>query len=146
MYCAGIASFMNKRINIIGTMNLSRSVMMIVLVVSATTLIFAQKEPVPQGTWTFYAEAAPYEYQSGDIVIGKEGVEYTAKILFGGSYEIAGREVVFEKDQLSFEVTIEGETVLVKGTVTREAINGTASYTEGTIPFEAERKKKAKKD
>jgi hypothetical protein len=118
--------------------------MMIMLVASATNGVFAQKKADPVGTWTFYAESAPYEYHSGDIVIGKEGRDYTVKIVFGENYEITGRDVVLEEDQLSFKVTLEGETVNIKGTVAKEAINGTASYSEGTISFEAERKKEEK--
>ena len=113
-----------------------------VLVVLTTAGTFAQKKVDPVGTWKFYAEAAPYEYNSGDIVIGKEGKDYTAKIVFGEYYEIKGRDVVMEKDQLSFKVYIEDETVYLKGTVEAEQIKGTATYSEGTISFKAEKKKK----
>ncbi len=122
-------------------MKLLKSLILTVLVISATANVFAQKKADPLGTWSFYAEAAPYEYNSGDIIIGKEGKEYTAKIVFGESYEIKGRDVVLEKDQLSFKIIIEGETINIKGTVSKEAIIGTASYTEGTISYKAERKK-----
>ena len=50
-----------------------------------------------------------------------------------------------DKDQISIKVYIEGEPVNIKGTVTKETINGTASYSEGTISFKAERKKEEKK-
>lgn len=123
-------------------MRLLKSLILTVLVVSATANVFAQKQADPLGTWSFSAEDAPYEYNSGDIVIGKEGKEYTAKIIFGESYEIKGRDVVLEKDQLSFKINIEDETINIKGTVSKEAIKGTASYTDGTISFEAEKKKK----
>ena len=122
-------------------MKLVKSLFIIVLLVSASASVFAQKKVDPTGTWSFYAETAPYEYNSGDIVVGKEGKEYTAKIVFGGSYEIKGQDVVLEKDQLSFKINIEGENINIKGTVTKETIVGTATYTEGTISFKADRKK-----
>jgi hypothetical protein len=122
-------------------MNMMKSLMMIVLVVAANANAFAQKKADPIGTWSFYAEAAPYEYNSGDIVIGKEGKEYTAKIVFGEYYEVKGRDVVLEKDQLSFYVWIEDEKVTIKGTIEGEEINGNATYSEGTISFKAEKKK-----
>jgi len=122
-------------------MKMMKSFFMIVLVVAATANAFAQKNADPVGKWKFYAEAAPYEYNSGDIVIGKEGKEYTAKIVFGESYEIKGKDVTVEKDQLTFYVWIEDEKVSIKGTIEEEAINGKATYSEGTISFKAEKKK-----
>ena len=118
--------------------------MLIVLIVSVGANLFAQKQADPVGTWSFHAPDAAYEYSSGDIVIGKEGKEYTAKIVFGESYEIKGQDVVLEKDQLTFTVYIEGEPISIKGTVTKETIIGKASYTDGIISFEAERKKEEK--
>ena len=123
-------------------MKLTKSLFLMVLVVLTTAGTFAQKKADPVGTWTFKAEAAPYEYNSGDIVIGKEGSEYTAKIVFGEYYEIKGRDVVVEKDKISFKVYIEDETVYLKGTVEGEEIKGTATYSEGTISYKAEKKKK----
>jgi hypothetical protein len=122
-------------------MKFTKSLMLIVLLVSASASVFAQKKVDPTGTWSFKAEEAPYEYSSGDIVIGKEGKEYTAKIVFGGSYEIKGKDVVLEKDQLSFKISIDDETIHIRGTVADETINGSATYSEGTISFKADRKK-----
>lgn len=122
-------------------MKITKSLILIVLIVSASANLFAEKKADPVGTWSFYAEDAAYEYNSGDIVIGKESKEYTAKILFGESYEVKGRDVVLEKDQLSFKIYIEDEPISIKGTVTKETIIGMASYSEGSISFKAERKK-----
>ncbi len=121
-------------------MKFTKSLMLIVLIVSASANLFAQKKADPVGTWSFHAPDAAYEYSSGDIVIAKEGKEYTAKIVYG-DYEIKGQDVVLDKDQLTFTVYIEGEPISIKGTVTKETIIGKASYSEGTISFEAERKK-----
>ena len=122
-------------------MKFTKSLMLILLIVSASANLFAQKQADPVGTWSFHAPDAAYEYSSGDIVIGKEGKEYTAKLVYGESYEIKGQDVVLEKDQLTFKIYIEGESINIKGTVTKETINGTATYSEGTISFKSERKK-----
>jgi hypothetical protein len=121
-------------------MKFTKSLMLIVLIVSASANLFAQKKADPVGTWSFHAPDAAYEYSSGDIVFAKEGKEYTAKIVYG-DYEIKGQDVVLDKDQLTFTVYIEGEPISIKGTVTKETINGTATYSEGTISFKSERKK-----
>ncbi len=126
-------------------MKFMKSLILIALIVSASANLFAQKKADPVGTWSFHAPDAAYEYSKGDFVIGKEGNEYTAKLVYGESYEIKGQDVVLEKDQLTFKIYIEGESINIKGTVTKETINGTASYSEGTISFKAERKKEEKK-
>ena len=122
-------------------MKLVKFLFIIVLLASASNSLFSQNKVDPTGTWSFKADAAPYEYNSGDIVIGKEGKEHTAKIVFGGSYEIKGRDVAMDKDQLTIKISIEDEAIHIKGTVTGETINGKATYSEGTISFIAERKK-----
>ena len=114
---------------------------MLTLVFAASGNASAQKKADPLGTWNFYADEAPYEYNSGDIVIGKDGKEYTAKIVFGEYYELKAESVKFEDDELSFKVYIEGETVYIKGTVKGDNLDGKASYSEGTITVKAERKK-----
>jgi len=121
-------------------MKFTNSLMLIVLMVSASADLFAQKQADPVGTWSFNAPDADYEYSSGDLVIAKEGKEYTSKIVYG-DYEIKGQDVTLEKDQLIFTVYIEGEPISIKGTVTKETITGKASYTDGIISFTAERKK-----
>jgi len=115
--------------------------MIAILIASVTTTLSAQKKVNPTGTWTFKAAEAPYEYNSGDIVIGKDGKEYTAKIVFGEYYEVKASSVKYEKNELSFRVYIEGESIYVKGTVGKETIDGTASYSDGTISYKAEKKK-----
>ena len=54
-----------------------------ILVASFSTTVSAQKKVDPTGTWTYEASQAPYEYSSGDIVVGKEGKEYTVQIVLG---------------------------------------------------------------
>jgi len=122
-------------------MRIVKSLVMVMLVIAATSNAFSQKKADPVGTWSFYADEAPYEYNSGDIVIGKDGKEYTAKIVFGEYYELKAHSVKFEGDVLSFKVYIEDEAVYIKGTVKGDILDGKASYSEGTITVKAERKK-----
>ena len=122
-------------------MRILKSLIMETLVIAASSNVFAQKKADPVGTWSFYADEAPYEYNSGDIVVGKDGKEYTAKIVFGEYYELKGQSVKLEDDVLSFKVYIEGEAIYIKATVKDDSLDGTASYSEGTITVKAERKK-----
>jgi len=115
--------------------------MIAILIASVTSTVSAQKKVDPTGTWTFQADEAPYEYSTGDFVIEKEGKEYTAKILFGEYYELKASDVKYDKNELSFKIYIEGESIFIKGTVGKETIDGTASYSDGTISYTAKKKK-----
>ena len=121
-------------------MKIIKSIVFVALIVLTTAPAYSQKKVNPVGTWKFYAEQAPYEYNTGDIVIAREGDAYTAKIVFGEYYEIKAHDFKFEEDQISFKAYIEGDVIYIKGTVTEDAINGKASYSEGTIEFKSKRK------
>ena len=115
--------------------------LIVMFIASVSTTVSAQNKQDPTGTWTFFAEEAPDEYNSGDMVIQKEGEEYTAKIVFGENYELKCTGVTYENNEISFKVTIEGEPIPVKGNVGKESMEGTASTPDGSISFTAERKK-----
>jgi len=121
-----------------------KTIKMLLLVVLAAsfTSVNAQKKVDPVGTWTYEANMAPYEYSSGDIVVSKEGKDLKVEIQLGEYYKIKGEKVVYEKNELSFEVYIEGETVSIKATLAKETFEGTASYSDGTIPITGKKKKK----
>ena len=122
-------------------MKMVKFLMIAILIASVSSTVTAQKKVDPTGTWTFHAEEAPYEYNTGDIVIEKDGKEYTVKIVFGEYHELKAIDVQYEKNELSFKVYVEGESVFVKGTVGKEAIDGTASYSDGIISYTAKKKK-----
>jgi hypothetical protein len=100
----------------------------------------SQKKLDPSGSWTFIAEEAPEEYNSGDIVIEEKGEEFTAKIVFDIDYEIKATGVKYENNEISFKVNIEGEPIPIKGIVGEGSIEGTASTPDGIIKFIAAKK------
>ena len=114
---------------------------MLMLVAAFTSTVSAQKKVDPTGTWTYEATNAPYEYSSGDIVVNKDGKDYTVEIVLGEYYKVKGEKVVYENNELSFVVYIEGESIDIKCTVEKEEITGTASYSDGDIPITAKKKK-----
>lgn len=114
---------------------------MLILVAAFTSSVSAQKKVDPTGTWTYEATMAPYEYSSGDIVIEKDGKDYTVQIVLGEYYKVKGEKVVYEKNELSFIVYIEGESIDIKMTMDKEEAKGTASYSDGDIPVTAKKKK-----
>ncbi len=118
-----------------------RFLMIVMLVASFTSVVSAQKKVDPTGTWTYEAPAAPYEYSSGDIVIAKDGKDYTVEMVLGEYYKMKAEKVVYEKNVLSFVIYIESEAIELLITVEKETMEGTASYSEGTIDVTAKKKK-----
>jgi len=118
-----------------------RLVLMLMLVAAFTANVSAQKKVDPTGTWTYEASMAPYEYSAGDIVVDKEGKDYTVEIVLGEYYKVKGEKVVYENNELSFVVYIEGESIDIKMTIDKEEAKGTASYSDGDIPVTAKKKK-----
>lgn len=118
-----------------------RLLLMVMLVASFTSAASAQKKVDPAGTWTYEATMAPYEYSSGDIVVAKDGKDFTVEIVLGEYYKVKGEKVTYEKNELSFVVYIEGEAIDIKVTVEKEEMKGTASYSDGDLPITAKKKK-----
>lgn len=117
-----------------------RLIFVVMLVAAFASTVSAQKKVDPTGTWKYEAPMAPYEYSSGDIVVAKDGKDYTVEIVLGEYYKVKGEKVVFEENELSFIVYIEGEAIDIKATVGEEEMKGTASYTDGDIPITAKKK------
>ena len=65
------------------SMKTVRFLFMVMLVASFTSTVSAQKKVDPTGTWTYEATQAPYEYSSGDIVVTKDGKDYTVEMVLG---------------------------------------------------------------
>lgn len=116
-------------------------ILMLVMLTASFTSINAQDKVDPVGTWTYEADQAPYEYSSGDIIVSKEGKDLKVEIKLGEYYKVKANNVNYEKNVLSFNVYIEGETVSIKATMEEEKFVGEASYTDGTIPVTGKKKK-----
>ena len=118
-----------------------RLLLFTMLIATFSSTLSAQKKLDPTGSWTFIVEQAPEEYDSGDIVVGREGEEFTVKIIFGENYQINASGVKYENSEISLKIYIEGETIPIKGIVGKESLEGTAITPDGTITFTAKKKK-----
>jgi len=115
----------------------------IVLVLAGTSSVFAQKRHTnPLGTWHFKAPDAPYEYQTGDIVITKEKGQYKGEIVFSEYYKVQTYNFKVKGDTISFKANVEGDEVYIKAGIKKNKLAGKASYSEGSLLITAERKKK----
>ncbi|MBT3243585.1 MAG: hypothetical protein HN352_10560 [Bacteroidetes bacterium] len=118
----------------------------ILFAMSLTAFTPADKDIDPVGTWTFSAPDAPYDYQSGDFIITKEKKEYKVQVVFNEYYKMKASNVKYEKNELSFRVYVDDETVYIKGTFDKEkGFVGKAMTSMGDMPIKA-KKKVIKKD
>jgi len=115
-------------------------ILMLVMLAASFTTVNAQNKVNPEGTWTYEANEAPYEYSSGDIVVSKEGKEFKVELKLGEYYKIKASSVEYKENVLSFRVYVEGESVSVKATMEKDKFDGTASYSEGTIKVTGKKK------
>ena len=113
---------------------------MLVMLTASFTTLNAQKKVDPVGTWSYQANNAPYEYSSGDIVVSKDGKDFKVVLELSEYYKITANNVAYEENVLSFTLYVEGESVSVKATMGKESLEGTASYSEGTIKLSGKKK------
>ena len=117
---------------------------LISLMVLSTGVMFAQSKSDLKavGTWAFSAPEAPYGYDTGDIVITMDGKELAGEIVFSEYYKLKVQNLKLEKNVLTFKAYVEGETINTKVTLTKDDMKGNVTFSEGTMPITAKRKKK----
>ncbi len=96
-----------------------------------------QQKKDPVGTWKFSAPYAPEGYQSGTITVSEAEQKLVAAMAFTGvDYSFTGSNIKFEKDVLSFYISVESESVTVTLKIEEPLkMTGTAVYSGGTVPL-----------
>ena len=91
------------------------------------------------GTWSYKAPNAPYEYSSGKIVFGEAGGKPTAKVVMPDNTLVPVANLKVSDTDFSFSIEVENETVSVSGKIVNGKIAGKALSSEGDIAFSATR-------
>jgi hypothetical protein len=86
------------------------------------------------GTWEYSSEQAPYEYSEGNIILSEKEGKIVGVVMIDG-YEMELKNLSETKNKVSFNLYVEGEEVDVEMTINKKAFTGTASFSEGSIPF-----------
>jgi len=86
------------------------------------------------GTWEYTSEQAPYEYSEGHIVFSNKDGKLFGVVVIDG-YEMALNKLNEKDNKVTFELFVEGETVTVEMIITKKTFKGSASFSEGTLPF-----------
>ncbi|MCG2461869.1 hypothetical protein K8352_14005 [Flavobacteriaceae bacterium F89] len=91
------------------------------------------------GVWEYTAENVPYEYSTGIIYITKPEKELKVKVVIGES-SLEGINVVEDKNEVRFQVYVEGQMVDVNLSVRGNDLSGQGSTTDGIFPLSGKRK------
>ena len=109
-------------------------VLTFLVMVSFTGIDSTVGEKIFIGTWEYEAPDAPYEYQEGEIVFAKKDGKLVGYASIDG-YKIDLEDVSTKGDKLTCEAYIEGESIVFEMEFKKKSFEGTASYSEGSLPI-----------
>ncbi len=92
------------------------------------------------GTWSFNVNQAPWEYNSGKIIIETDDEdELVGRVVFDSGIEMRIARISRDEERVRLTVWIEGTSVYVVGTVEEDELTGRVETIEGNLPFSAKR-------
>jgi len=91
------------------------------------------------GVWEYMAENVPYEYSKGIISITKVGKENKVKVTIG-EFSMDGTNVIINKNEVRFQVFVEGQTVDVNLSANGNDLSGQGSTMDGVFLLSGKRK------
>lgn len=121
---------------------ISRSLVALLLVVFVSSFTYhaPAKKFSPEGTWDYSVEGVPEGYESGSMIVKKEGKNYKVTMALNEYYKTEGESVVYEKKNLSFIIWVESEEVSISGTFDGDTFTGMVSLSQGDFDLLAKRK------
>jgi hypothetical protein len=91
------------------------------------------------GVWEYNVPDAPYPYQTGTMTFSNVKKKISGFISIEGN-TIDMEKVVSKKNNLTYEIYIEGETVIFNLTFKKKSFSGTASYSQGDLEITGTKK------
>ena len=91
------------------------------------------------GVWDYTAQDVPYEYSKGIIYITKEGKDLKVRVAIGES-SLDGENVVLDKDEVRFQVYVEGQTVDINLSAKGNDFSGQGSTTDGIFSLSGKKR------
>jgi hypothetical protein len=91
------------------------------------------------GSWEYNAPDAPYEYQEGDIHFLMQNDKLVGFIEIDG-YKTELENIIVKGNNLTCELYVEGESVILDLKFKKKSFKGTATYSEGTLDFSGKKK------
>jgi hypothetical protein len=109
------------------------------LVSSFTTYTPAMKYS-PEGSWEYSVPGVQSGYESGIMLIAKEGKDYEITMVLNEYSKVEAENVVYKNKALSFSLWVESEQIKVSGTFDGDKFTAKISYSEGDFDLMAVRK------
>lgn len=91
------------------------------------------------GEWDYSIPDAPYEYQKGVLVLKKIDGVLSGEMIMGGQGSPM-EEMVYEKNNLKAVMNVQGEIVNFDLNFTKKTLEGTVSYSQGTLDMKGTKK------
>jgi len=91
------------------------------------------------GEWDYSIPDAPYEYQKGVLVLKKIDGVLSAEMIMGGQGSPM-EEIVYKKNNLKAVMNVQGEIVNFDLNFTKKTLEGTVSYSQGTLEMKGTKK------
>ena len=92
------------------------------------------------GTWEYIAADAPYEYSEGDLIFSVEKGKLVGIVDIQG-YKMDLEDVKANGNTVQFFLNVEGEDLDIKMNFKGKTFKGTATFSQGTLPFEGKKVK-----
>ena len=86
-----------------------------------------------EGTWSYTADEAPYEYQKGKMVFYDEGGALKVKIEIQGFY-IYAQNLKIEGSEIVCTAYVENERITIKLNLKDGKLDGNVDSSDGVIP------------
>ena len=91
------------------------------------------------GEWDYSIPDAPYEYQKGVLVLKKIDGVLSGEMIMGGQGSPM-EEIVYKKNNLKAVMNVQGEIVNFDLNFTKKTLEGTVSYSQGTLEMKGTKK------
>ena len=123
------------------TRTISRSLfaLLLVVLVSSFTSHAPAKKFSPAGSWDYTVEGVPAGYETGTMIIVKNGKNYGVTMALNEYYKTEAERVAYKKKDLSFIIWVESEEVSISGTFDGDTFTGTVSLSQGDFEMIARR-------
>lgn len=119
---------------------LSLSALMLVTMLTSFAIDSPAKRFTPVGVWEYSVPGVQPGYESGTMIIARDGKEYKVTLKLNEYFKVDAEKVVYKRKSLSFTVWVETEEIRISGSFEENTFSATLSYFEGDFKLTASRK------
>jgi len=113
---------------------------MLVIMLTSFTIDSPVKRFSPVGVWEYSVPGVQPGYESGTMVIARDGKKYKVTLQLNEYFKVEAEKVEYKRKSLSFTVWVETEEIQISGSFEENNYSATLSYFEGDFELTASRK------